>query len=756
MNSNKRANGFSTAEHRSKHSREDSEYDFSTGFAHLEPQSQKMSRDDNLNSHQQYYPNRDEPHRSGIDDSLDRKLLVATVMGDEQEFEVISPESLEKLKQEQAMVEARLRGIQQKLVMESKLRGATQSLQRLQDERPVNPANAEKYDRLIAELNQHQMRSSEIQISILRHTVRALKNSQLFTAETQGTALNNKTHIKREDIGDQKGNQNLNFDSRSFYNLPDELDFIMDNSSSAISGLAGSDLREELKFTKKRLFTLNKSLQELVSGSGQEIGHNGSQALLEDATASSDEHSTSTGFQLDLLDRGLKEISEVQSKALSDLRATQLLMETRLDRMATQIQDALSIQWEERGYPNSIPDKPVMKSTEAGLDFLEKSIVKLSEDKRVIADLLKNSRVTSDRESKLEKTEVVLAGLWDILKSNDDLSKPSGSSIYKSEDEEFSLQTFSAKVQTLFNRVIQQAEQQSVLRRQIEQQRDLNAEAEKTKDAKITELNMKLADLTTSNSRQPALQAEINQFQSTLEALKTEKAEQVRSLSSAEKAKEEIEAVLQAVNFKYKAAEAEREHFESQVVRLQTELTIARAELDSSGATRSQQAAQVAAENATQQQLKSLINQCDALRAEAQFAKKERNEAMASAVSPEKMRTELKEALADLEELTKAGVEAERERESLERAMDGLREKCEELETLLAEEKISGLDVRSPKSGGATMASSGESTSTVALKAEFKRLMREARSDGFKALKVGFSHSCCLYAFGRDLINIIG
>ena len=740
MNSNKRANGFSTAEHRSKHSREDSEYDFSTGFAHLEPQLQKVPGGDNFNNHQQYLPNRDEPHSTEIHDSLDRNLLVASIMGDEQDFVVTSPENLEKLKQEQTMVEARLRGIQHKLVMESKLRGAAQSLQRLQDERPVNAVDAERYDRLIADLNEYQTRSSEIQISILKHTVRALKNSQLSTAEAQVNALTNKVDLKRKDVGDPKGSQNLDFDSRSFYDLPDDLDFITDISNNAVNGLAGLDLREELETTKKRLFGLNKRLQEVVSGSCQEAGRDGPQSLLEDPTDSSDDHSTPTSFQLDLLDKGLKEISKVQSGALNDLRATQSLIETRLDRMATQVQNALSIQGEEHGYPKSIPDKPAMKSTEDGLEFLEKSIKILSEDRQVIANSLKNNRVTSEREEKLEKTEVILAGLWDILKSNDDLSKSSGISVHKSGDEDFSLPAFSTKVQTLFNRVTQQAEQQSVLRRQIEQQRDLNAEAEKVKDARITELNMKITDLGASNSRQSALQAEINYFQSTLENLKTEKAEQLKVLSSAEKAKEETEALLEATNSKYKAAEAEREHFESQVVRLQTELTIARAELDASGATRSQQAAQVAAENAIQQQLKALMNQCDALRAETQSAKRERDEAMASVVSLEKMRTELKEALADLEELTKAGVEAERERESLERAMDALRDKCEELETLLAEEKISGLDVRSPRSGGATMAPNGESTSTVVLKSEFKRLMREARADGFKALKVSFLH----------------
>ena len=736
MGSKKRANGFSTTEHRSKHSREDLDYGFSAGLAHLEPQAEKGLRNDNLHNHQRHLPHRDEPHRTDVDDSLNLQLLVATVMGDEQDFETISPENLEELKQEQIMIEARSRAVQQRLMMESKLQGATQSLQRLQDERPLNPLDAERYDRLFAEMSQLQARSKEIQISILKHTVKAFKDFHSTKTVVQGVASDNE-HITKgnNSVGSRDSYGLTEFDSRSLYQLPDNLNFIRDLGIT-MNGGNGFSSKNEFDGAKERLSGINKRLQEIVDDASQGTGYKSARFLSANAADSSVETDLSMSSQLDHLERGLKDISKLQGSVLNDLRTTQTLIETRLDRMAGLVEDTISIQWDGNGYPAPSPDRPVIKSSEAGLDYLEKSIAKISEDKRAMARSLKSIQATSEYEEKMKNTEVVLAGLWDILQSNDDPSGSMGNSMRGVKEKDFSLQTFSTKVQTLFNRVTQQEEQHSVLRRQIEQQRELNAQADKIKDARIAELNTKLTDLEASNSRQSALEADLNSFQTTLETLKEEKANQTKLLASADKAKGEAEASLQKVNSKYEAAEAEREHFESQVVRLQTELTIARAELDASGATRSQQAAQVAAENATQQQLKALMNQCDSLRTEALSTKKERDEAMASAANLDKMRAELKETLADLEELAKAGVEAERERENLEHAVDSLRDKCEELETRLAEEKISGLDVRSPKSGGGAAASNGESTSTVVLKAEFKRLMREARAEGFKTLKV--------------------
>lgn len=102
------------------------------------------------------------------------------------------------------------------------------------------------------------------------------------------------------------------------------------------------------------------------------------------------------------------------------------------------------------------------------------------------------------------------------------------------------------------------------------------------------------------------------------------------------------------------------------------------------------------------------------------------------------LQTELDNMLADFEGLTKQSIEHEQERAKLEALADGLRERVEELETGLAEEKIGLLGVKAAgivevKSPGRR---EGESTTTSVLKQEFKKMMREQRAEQQRVLKV--------------------
>ena len=86
------------------------------------------------------------------------------------------------------------------------------------------------------------------------------------------------------------------------------------------------------------------------------------------------------------------------------------------------------------------------------------------------------------------------------------------------------------------------------------------------------------------------------------------------------------------------------------------------------------------------------------------------------------------------EELTRAGVEAERAREELERTVDRLRDNVESLEARLSEERIGKLG-GSKGSPGVEGAPAG-STSTMVLRNEFKKMMKDTRAEHQKALKV--------------------
>jgi hypothetical protein len=115
------------------------------------------------------------------------------------------------------------------------------------------------------------------------------------------------------------------------------------------------------------------------------------------------------------------------------------------------------------------------------------------------------------------------------------------------------------------------------------------------------------------------------------------------------------------------------------------------------------------------------------------------------------LREELESTLREFEELTRAGVEAEREREELERTVDRLRDSVESLEARLSEERIGRLggSKGSPGAEGQAVPAAG-STSTMVLRNEFKKMMKDARAEHQKALKV------CLRLRGGRAERLIG
>jgi septal ring factor EnvC (AmiA/AmiB activator) len=81
--------------------------------------------------------------------------------------------------------------------------------------------------------------------------------------------------------------------------------------------------------------------------------------------------------------------------------------------------------------------------------------------------------------------------------------------------------------------------------------------------------------------------------------------------------------------------------------------------------------------------------------------------------------------------MTKASIEFEKERERYEGMIDGLRDRCEQLETQLNEERINWMGVNNAVGRDGTY----ETTSTMVLKNEFKKMMRDTRIENMKILK---------------------
>lgn len=219
---------------------------------------------------------------------------------------------------------------------------------------------------------------------------------------------------------------------------------------------------------------------------------------------------------------------------------------------------------------------------------------------------------------------------------------------------------------------------------------------------------------------------------------------QIRSLNEDLEHHKACEAILkESVEHKTKEVETahlEMENMESDMVRLQTEVTVARAELDGAYGTRAQRAAEVATNPAIQKELDDLAARNASLLTDLAALKSQQenmsggNAEMAQRVQV--LQRELSETISEYEIMTKSSLEFEKEREQLENVIDQLRDRCESIESELSDERVRWLGMNSPSSSGGRDSHPQGTTSTMVLKNEFKKMMRETRADNLKALRV--------------------
>lgn len=212
--------------------------------------------------------------------------------------------------------------------------------------------------------------------------------------------------------------------------------------------------------------------------------------------------------------------------------------------------------------------------------------------------------------------------------------------------------------------------------------------------------------------------------------------QQIRSESD-ERVKEAIDQRAQAEESANRI-QSEMTELEGEVVRTTTELTMVKAELDGAYGTRAQRAAEVAANPEIQKEIDALRTRNIELTEQLAGLKGQPGgrDLQQRADTLEK---ELRETLEDYEVMTKASIEFEKERERFEGVIDNLRDRSEQLEQQLSEERINWMNLSSPTSMGRDPTL--ETTSTMVLKNEFKKMMRDTRNENMKILKVSTKQS---------------
>ncbi|KAF7196372.1 hypothetical protein HII31_02439 [Pseudocercospora fuligena] len=404
---------------------------------------------------------------------------------------------------------------------------------------------------------------------------------------------------------------------------------------------------------------------------------------------------------------------------------------------------------------------------EQALDMAEQL---LQEHKGELHDAKEASRSAGEAQETASKHiqksveyETVLAGLWDIVNSSDAKSNGleprasldvRGSSARSSASqyspvspirEDFSLQAFSSRVQHLFDVANGAKEQQDILRRQIQQQRDLNGKSDMEKDREIEELQARYEALNMSydatqqdlaktmasheQSQAEALESrnemqkvmeELDQLHKTIDETKARSKEVDERHTQLITEKNQLSVERDAAHEELEGVQKELENLESEVVRLTTELTMAKAELEGAYGSRSERKKEAGVQEKEMEALATLKDQ--------EIAQLRREHAEKTRL----LEQELQDMMNEFQEMTRESLELEKERGQLEGLIDSLRERVEQLETQLSDEKAKWMGIKSPGEDGGKK----ESTSVMVLRQEFKKMMRENRAEGVRLLKV--------------------
>ena len=389
--------------------------------------------------------------------------------------------------------------------------------------------------------------------------------------------------------------------------------------------------------------------------------------------------------QMEFLEQCIETIHRLRERDRS-VQSDDAATEERLESLNTQLFQMMTTANPEKASKYTPPPEALGQSLPDQLDYLEGGLGAVDRRLKELNDEADNaSDELANYQDRAEKYATVVGGLWDTLSVPDE-KNPGSPTV----NENFSLQAFSKLVQDLHRKHAMLEDQKVVLTRQIQQQRELNATADTAKDTKLTDardlLEKAKAELAQTQREATAHAEKLGVAHAELDAVRSSLA-----LRDDQQQRSDAKALAE---------------LESEVVRLRTELTMTKAELDGAHGTRAQRAAEAAGETP---ELRARIAT---------------------------LQQELADTIGDYEAMTRASIEFEKERETLENVADGLRDRVERLEAQLAEERIQTLGGAGKSPTPGEKAAGGSGTGAGVLKAEFRKMMRETRVEHSKALRV--------------------
>jgi chromosome segregation ATPase len=730
-------------------------------------------------------------------------LLTETAMSDSRDFEVLSFQELEDLKRQRRHLRNRIETTKRKIALESKLRDAAQSLNRLYAARDkTDPsagspkrtrrsilghksdgsgggaealhraddayaASSKKVEEFTQELAQQEEQLHHTETRLLEHTAGIL----------QLTHKGLKKNIRRPELprspesmtsqpnGRSSGLDGMDdFDERSLYQVPD---YVTNSGPPMMHGLNTS--RASNRDTQA-LGDVAIRLQELNSRLHVMITHAGSQAHFDPPPRLTDEDMMGRiGAQiqahLGYLSQGLEAMEAVQARTGAAGQESLLGHEDQLEYVNMRLQDML-----ER--TNSVSHSPLLQQDEPRgkdlqsqlafssvvLDRLNQRVETLVEQKDILSRQIQqqrelNSKSDAERDARIHE-------LMDEVEQSKRLQVVGEEEAQHSRDhinllmEQLDL---AKQESTLLESQRGASDSQAVAsertaRKEIEGKLMADLQAQQEEHGRLHSDMIQLRQDSESKAQQllgqlEQLRGAKDQADADLEQVRGQLAQLGVDLAQAQTERDEVSAMLRkhigelesaktAAESELSRVREEMQELETEVVRAQTELTMVKAELDGAYGTRAQRAADVSMNPAIQKEIDDLNERNTQLQSQLDLLKTQHEtKGVGSAELQNKVNTlqqELKEVIEEYEIMTKHSIDDEKERDRLEELIDALQERCEALESQLSEEKVKWL--------GAKVGSPVETTSTMVLKNEFKKMMRETRTENLKALKVRNPH----------------
>lgn len=669
-----------------------------------------------------------------IHDPVLLHLLTETAIGDSAGYEILPFEEVEDLKREYASLSNRVESTKRKLALETKLRDAAQSLRRLSSLKSNGYTNgvtngdtngvahhpedeeytisSRKCEELSQELWALERRAQDVHKRLLEHTAGIL----------QLTHRGLKKNANRGSMNNGLNGNTFDFDDRSLYRELETDDAGL-RSRSGVSGLT-ADV-DTLRNTEQKLEELNGRLRDLLleNHSTHDIGPLPLRVTQDTSLTFVQDHLSYLERSLDTLQtegirRGEGEPELSASEMGSELSAINSRLQSLLGQAGSHLSPTLP--------PPPSPSGEYLSShidyLKSGMSDLQNRVAGLQDQKSILTTQIQQQRELNSK-SDAEKDAHVA-----------DLAQQIVETRKQYELSERELEAVRDELALVMEQLDSVRQQENIQDQQREREQIVAFENEKEARSKAEAEVQRLQDELNH------LEGEYARGQA--EALEHEREARLRAETEVQRLQGQL-AQLEEGSARAQTAEAEAQRLqqelnelESEFARAQTELTVVKAELDGAYGTRAERAAEAAASPALYKEIEdlntkniSLAEELAALRAEQVNNGAGQGELQKRV---EKLQKELEETIEDYEAMTKASIEFEKERERYEGAIDNMRDRIEQLEAQLSDERITWLGVsQTAMKDGAT-----ETTSTMVLKNEFKKMMRDTRAENMKLLRV--------------------